>query len=58
MAFSQTQASQQKKKKKNLTLDFYSTLFKLDYLEKLFPNQSPARFENPGVKAQRLISKD
>jgi hypothetical protein len=34
------------------------TLFKLDYSEQFYPNQSFARFENPGVMAQRLISKD
>jgi hypothetical protein len=33
------------------------TLFKLDYLEQFYPNQSFARL-NPGVMAQRLISKD
>jgi hypothetical protein len=33
----------------------WSSLFKLDYSEQLFPNQSFARFENPGVKTQRLI---
>jgi hypothetical protein len=36
----------------------FNTLFKLDYLEQFYPNQSFARFENPGVTAQRLISKD
>jgi hypothetical protein len=35
-----------------------NTLFKLDYSEQFYPNQSFARFETPGVMAQRLISKD
>jgi hypothetical protein len=33
-------------------------LFKLDYSEQFYPNQSFARFWNPGVKTQRLIPKD
>jgi hypothetical protein len=33
-------------------------LFKLDYFEQFYPNQSFARLWNPGVKTQRLIPKD
>jgi hypothetical protein len=39
-------------------IEMFVTLFKLDYSEQFYPNQSFARFENPGVMAQRLISKD
>jgi hypothetical protein len=48
--------SSKKKKKIKSLLD--AALFKLDYSEQFYPNQSFARFWNPGVKTQRLIPKD
>jgi hypothetical protein len=35
-----------------------NALFKLDYSEQFYPNQSFAKFWNPEVKTQRLIPKD